>query len=252
MNKIPVGLQLYTVRDWTEKDFVGTVRKVAEMGYAGVEFAGYGGLSAEAMGELLDETGLEPAGSHVAIPLMEEDLEGVIRYNQAIGNPFVGVPWMATELRNPAGFRQVAKKMNVWGQAYAEAGIQLYYHNHNFEFEMMDGVTGWEILMNETDPDLVYFETDVYWMRYAGYDPAELIKRYADRIALVHLKDMTGEGDARTFAEVGEGTTDFAPIFAAAEAADADWYIVEQDRCNGSSIESARMSLNNLKAWNKA
>ncbi len=130
--------------------------------------------------------------------------------------------------------------------------MALYYHNHAFEFEPLGGTTGMEILLAETDPELVGFECDVYWVQYGGQDPAAFIQAHAGRFPLIHLKDMVGEGDGRTFAEVGEGKIDFAAIFAAAEAQGAAWYIVEQDTCQRPSLESAKLSLENLKGWGKA
>ncbi len=250
--RVPIALQLYTVRDRLAEDFEGTVRQVAEMGYAGVEFAGTGGLSAQEVADLLAETGLRPAGSHVALSALEEDLDGIIAYNQAIGNRFVGVPALPREMRTRQGFEQAAQAMNRLGRELSQAGLVLYYHNHWFEFEDLDGVTGYEILVAETDPAYVKFQADVYWMHYAGQDPAQLIAQQAGRFPLVHLKDMTGQGEARTFAEVGEGYIDFQAIFEASEAQGVEWYIVEQDRCARPSLESARISLENLRRWGKA
>lgn len=252
MGKIPVALQLYTVRDEMAKDFKGTVRKVAQLGYAGVEFAGTGELSAAEMGDLLAETGLKPAGSHVAIATLESDLDKQIAYSKAIGNPFIGVPFLGQEYRGPQGFRRAAAAMNRIGAAVRDAGMTLYYHNHAFEFDVVEGERGWDILIGETDPALVTFEIDVYWVQFAGQDPAALIQANAGRYPLIHLKDMIGEGDARTWAEVGQGVLGFAPIFTASEAQGARWYIVEQDRCAGPSLESARISLQNLIQWGKA
>lgn len=252
MANVPIALQLYTVRDETAKDFAGTVRKVAEMGYAGVEFAGTGGLEAVEMRDLLAETGLRPAGSHVALAAMEDDLDAVIAYNQAIGNTFVGVPALPGEMRNPSGFHSVAAKMNEIGAKFRDAGLRLYYHNHAFEFDVMGDERGWDILIAETDPDLVNLEIDVYWVAFACEDPAELLRRHAGRFPLVHLKDMVGEGVSRTWAEVGEGIIDFRPIFRDSEAQGVEWYIVEQDRCARPTLESARMSIENLKKWGKA
>lgn len=252
MSQIPVALQLYTVRDQTASDFCGTVRKVADMGYAGVEFAGTGDLSAEGMRNLLDETGLRPAGAHIGLALLESALDEQIVYHQAIGNKFIGVPALPGDLRNPKGFRQVAASMNRMGQAAKDAGLVLYYHNHAFEFDAMEGVRGMEILLGETDPELVKLECDIYWVEYAGESAAQLIQANAGRFPLIHLKDMVGQGEERTFAEVGEGTIDFGPIFEASEAQGAEWYIVEQDRCARPSLESARISLDNLKRWGKA
>ena len=252
MAKIPVALQLYTVRDETAKDFAGTVRQVAAMGYAGVEFAGTGGLSAVAMADLLAETKLQPAGAHVGLGVLESALDAEIVYHQAIGNPWIGVPALPGELRNPAGFHQVARTMNKIGATLKNAGLRLYYHNHAFEFERMAGQRGMDILLAETDPALVGFECDVYWVHYAGDDPAGLIRAHAGRFPLIHLKDMVGAGEQRTWAEVGEGIIPFEPIFAASETQGAVWYIVEQDRCARPSLDAARMSLDNLRKWGKA
>lgn len=251
MAKVPVALQLYTVRDELAKDFAGTVRKVAQMGYAGVELAGTGGLSAEALRDLLAETKLKPVGSHVGLNVFQQDLEGVIAFYKTVGAPFVGVPALPGELRNPAGFRQVAATLNKIGAALQQAGLTLYYHNHAFEFDVVDGVRGMDILLNETDPNLVKFECDVYWVQYAGENPAALIQAHAGRFPLIHLKDMAVNGDKRTFAEVGEGILDFPSIFAASESQGVAWYIVEQDTCARPSLESAQLSLENLKKWGK-
>lgn len=251
VTKVPIALQLYTVRDQTALDFAGTVRRVAQLGYAGVELAGDGGLTAAQMAALLEETGLRLAGNHVPLERMSSSLDEVIAYNQAIGAHYVGVPFLGQEHRSVVGFRAAAKALNRAGAALQEAGMALYYHNHAFEFEPLDGTTGMEILLSETDPDLVGFECDVYWVQYAGRDPATFIKENAGRFPLVHLKDMVGEGQDRTFAEVGEGRVDFEAVFAASEAQGVAWYIVEQDVCRRPSLESARISLENLKRWDK-
>lgn len=263
MAQVPVALQLYTVRDETAKDFAGTVRKVAQMGYAGVEFAGTGGLSAEAMADLLAETGLAVAGAHIGLPqfeyalvagkaMLDQKMDDVIAYFQALGAKYVGVPALAREMRNPAGFHEAAAAMNRIGAEVKSAGMTLYYHNHDFEFQVIDGQRGWDILMAELDPSLVAFEIDCYWVTYAGLDPAALIQAHAGRFPLIHLKDMTGTGDSRTFAEVGEGHIDWQPVFAASEAQGATWYVVEQDRCARPSLVSAALSLAHLRNWGKA
>lgn len=252
MPKIPIALQLYTVRDETAKDFKGTLRRVAQMGYVGVEFAGTGGLSAQEMKELLEETRLKPAGSHVGLGPLETELDAVVAFQKAIDNRFVGVPALPAEMRNPAGFRQAAATMNRIGAELKKAGLVLYYHNHNFEFDRIEGKRGIDILLKETDPDLVKFQCDVYWAYYAGEDPAAFIRAHAGRFPLIHLKDMAVSGDQRTFTEVGEGVLDFQAIFAASEAQGVEWYIVEQDVCARPSLESARISLQNLKKWGKA
>ncbi len=252
MSTVPVALQLYTVRDQTAVDFPGTVRRVAELGYAGIELAGDGGLTAEQLRALLDETGLRLAGSHVPLERMIEDMDGVIAYYQDLGSPYVGVPFLGEAYRSAKGFREAARALNRAGAALQEAGMSLYYHNHAFEFEPLGETTGMEILLAETDPDLVGLECDVYWVQYGGRDPAAFITENAGRFPLVHLKDMVGKGSERTFAEVGEGILDFEAIFAASEAQGVSWYIVEQDVCQRPSLDSARISLENLRRWGKA
>jgi len=248
MTLIPIGLQLYTVRDALASDFAGTMRRVAALGYAGVELAGTGGLSAEALRDLLTETGLTLVGSHVALVELERDLDGVIAYYRVAGAPRVGVPYLPDERQNPAGFRALAAALNAMGADLKAAGLELYYHHHAFEFADHDGARGMDILLNETDPALVSIECDVYWVRHAGLDPAAFIREHAGRFDLVHLKDMTAEGpQGHTFAEVGEGVIDFRPIMAASEAQGVAWYIVEQDRCARPCMESARISLDNLR-----
>ena len=251
MSQIPIGLQLYTVRDEMAKDYRGTIRRVADIGYAGVELAGPNVLEAAELSDLLAELNLRPCGAHIALGEFENNLDAVIAYHSAIGNPYLGVPALPGELRNPAGFRQVAATMNRVGAEVKAAGMTLYYHNHAFEFEGAAGERGLDILYGETDPELVKLEADVYWYAYAGKDPAALIGEYAGRFPLIHLKDMVGEGDDRTFAEVGAGTIDLRAVMAAAEAQGAEWFIVEQDRCAGPSLESARLSFENLRKWGK-
>jgi sugar phosphate isomerase/epimerase len=250
MRNIPVALQMYTLREETAQDFVGTLRQVAQIGYDGVEFAGYGGLSAEEMGELLGELGLKAAGSHVAMNLLENELDTVLEYSLAIGNPYVVCPWLPQErCRDAAAVRATAESLNRIGSACNERGLKFCYHNHAFEFETVGGRTVMDILHEATDPDLVRAEVDTYWVEFAGLDPAEFIRGCSDRVTLVHLKDMDPQD--RSFAEVGEGTLDWEAVFGASEAAGAEWYIVEQDRCKRPPLESARLSLENLRAMGK-
>ena len=164
----------------------------------------------------------------------------------------MGVPALPGDMRNPAGFRRAAAIMNQAGAELKKVGMAMYYHHHAFEFERVEGERGIDILLAETDPALVSIETDVYWAQYGGEDPAAFIRANSGRFQLIHLKDMIGEGDKRTYAEVGEGYVDFQAIFAASEAQGATWYIVEQDICQRPSLESAALSFQNLKKWGKA
>lgn len=248
MAKIPVALQMYTVREDAGRDFVGTLRKVVALGYAGVEFAGTGGMTAPDLKRLLDDLGLQVAGSHVGLDTLEGALDAALEYNLTLGNRFVVCPWLPEDRRRDADdYRRLADVLNDIGRACRELGLQFCYHNHAFELQSFNGQTGLDILFEATDPDLVKAELDTYWVEYGGASAVEYLRRYAGRTPLVHLKDMADDPQ-RSFAEVGTGTMDFDAIFAASEAAGVEWYIVEQDTCQRPPLESVEISLKNLRA----
>ncbi|HUE76073.1 MAG TPA: sugar phosphate isomerase/epimerase, partial [Chloroflexota bacterium] len=229
-HKPGIALQMYTVRALANVDFIGTVRKVRRIGYAAVELAGYGNLSASSLHLLLDHLGVRAIAAHVGLVRLENALEEEVAFNLTLGNRELVCPSIPSERRqDEAGFREIAATLNGIGRRCRDLGARLSYHNHAFEFAHFGDRTGMEILLDETDPDLVGWEPDVYWIAHVQEDPATWIRRYAARCRLVHLKDMTA-GPNPTFAEVGEGTLDFAPIFEAASS--AEWYIVEQDACS--------------------
>jgi sugar phosphate isomerase/epimerase len=238
---------MYTLRDDAAKDFVRTLREVAKIGYQAVELAGYGGLDAQELKAHLDDMGLQVAGSHVALGALEGNLQEVVDYSLALGNRYVVCPSLPGELRNESGYHRVADALNTAGTYLKGAGLQLAYHNHAFEFTRLpSGEYAYDVLMEMTDPELVKIELDTYWVKKGGEDPAAYMRRYAGRVPLVHLKDMT-PGENPTFAEVGEGVMDFDAIFMAAEVAGAEYYIVEQDRCERPPLESVKISYQNLQ-----
>ncbi|MBM3475514.1 MAG: sugar phosphate isomerase/epimerase [Armatimonadetes bacterium] len=250
MPTIPVSLQTYTVRNVLADDFVGVVKQIAEMGYAGIEIGGnLGGMSPGEFRSFVGDLGLALTGNHVGIDALESNLSQVIDENLAIGNRWIVCPWMPEDRRqDAAGWRTVAGLLSEIGAKVKAAGLQLCYHNHSFEFQRFDGQTGFDIFYAAADPDLVQAEIDTYWVQHGGDDPAATIERFAGRVPLVHLKDMT-PGDSPTFTEVGNGILDFPAIFAASERAGVEWYIVEQDTCAGPSLERARISFDNLRKW---
>jgi sugar phosphate isomerase/epimerase len=252
MAQIPIALQMYTLRTEAGRDFVGTLREVAGMGYAGVEFAGTGGLSAPELRRLLDDLNLRAAGSHTGLEALEADLNAALDFNQEIGNEFIVCPYLPENRRKTADdYRALAGLLNRAGAACKERGLQLCYHNHDFEFQRFDGQYGLDLLLGATDPQLVKAEVDTYWVQKAGVDPAAYLRQYSGRCPLIHLKDMAAD-ESRSFAEVGEGTMEWPAIFASAEAGGAVWYIVEQDVCKRPPLESVAISLRNLRAMGKA
>jgi sugar phosphate isomerase/epimerase len=248
MGLLPVALQLYTVRDDAAKDFAGTIRHVAEIGYSGVELAGHGGLSPHALKSLLDEHGLAVVGSHIGIDAMESEMARVIDENLTIGNTHIVVPYLSADRREGAdGYRRTAAKLNALGETASSYGITLAYHNHAFEFEPLEnGEFGLDIILQNTDPSLVKAEVDTYWVLVAGQDPVAFINKYSGRIPLVHIKDRDPVDGS--FAEVGTGNLPLDAIIEASQTAGAVWLIVEQDSCKRPPLDSVRISFDNLKS----
>jgi sugar phosphate isomerase/epimerase len=240
------GLQLYTVRDETARDFVRTLQRVAEMGYRGVEFAGYGQIASKEMAVLLADFGLQAYGSHVGLFLLEKDLEHEINYCLDIGCRYIAIPTLTPQWRSSeaSGYRKLAAYLNTLGERCQKGGVSLVYHNHDFDFVKSEDRYLLDILLEETDPAFMQLELDSGWAAYSGVDPVAYLKQYAGRVPLLHLKDLTTE---RTFAEIGEGTLDIAEYYAAAEKCGTRYFLVENDTPRHPSLESVRCSLQNMQ-----
>ncbi len=249
MPPVPVALQLYTVREEVQRDLAGTLRRVAEMGYSGVESGVYQGVTAEALKRLLDDLKLRTPATLTGLDALEQDIDGLIDYCLTIGSPYLVLSWLDPAEYSPANVPALAERLNGFGRRCRERGITFGYHNHAGEFALSDGAYPLDRLLDRTDPALVVLELDVYWASYAGADPAAYLRKRAGRVPLVHLKDIAPDG---SFAEVGDGTLDLAAIFAAAEAGSVRWYVVEHDRPSPPALDSARRSLENLRALGKA
>jgi len=250
MVKNPVAVQMYTLRDQVATDIVGTLRAVAELGYGAVELHTLGGLSARDLRTELDTLGLQVTGMHIALARLEREPDAAIADVRTLGGHYVVCPWLPPDRRGADDYHAIAPKLNQIGRDCRAQGLQLCYHNHDFEFQRFGEQTGFDILFGETDPALVQSELDLYWTAFAGFDPAAQINRLAGRVPLVHLKDMAAK--SRTFAEVGHGTLDFPAILAACDEAGAEWMIVEQDRCERPPLESIGMSLAYLRSLGRA
>lgn len=236
-----IAVQLYTLRDQTEKDFVGTLEKVAEIGYKGVEFAGYGNMSATSLKSLLDRLELKPVGSHIGIEDLLTNLSEVISYNLEIGNKNIVCPYDKFETLSE--LTEKAFIYNRIGEKCKKNGLQFCYHNHSHEFKEINGVSSLDWLFQSTDHDLVKAEIDTYWVQFAGRDPVSLLKEYGDRVVLIHQKDMDNT-EKKGITEVGNGIMEIKKI---AACCSVQWCIVEQDICQKPSLESVTISLNNLK-----
>ncbi|BDI33784.1 sugar phosphate isomerase [Capsulimonas corticalis] len=247
MSKLPIALQLYTVRDETAKDFAGTLKKVAEIGFAGVELAGRGDLSVQALRSLLDDNNLKVAGSHVSIDELEKDIAKVIDENLSLGNAYVIVPYLGEDRRaDGAAYKTIAAKLGELGETLRTHGLTLAYHNHDFEFQKFDGEYGLDLIFDNTNAQVVKAEIDTCWVFAAGVDPVAYLQKFHGRAPLLHIKDWKQSEKALT--EVGTGDLPLAGILAAATEIGTEWLIVEHDAPTIPSLESAKISFENLKA----
>jgi sugar phosphate isomerase/epimerase len=250
MSRIRVGLQLYTVRDDCARDFKGTVKAVAQMGYEGVELAGNFGLTAQEVKALMADCKLEIAGNHSPLDDLRYKLDEVIEWNQAVGNQRIICPWLPEDFqkRGAEGYREAGQILDGVGAKLREKGMSLSYHNHSFEFSGKEGDLYFlDVLYASSSPQNLKAEIDTYWVEHGGCSVIDYLKRYAGRIELLHIKDMLND-ENRSFAEIGAGILHWDKVFAAAPEAGVEWYLVEQDLCAGPPLESARKSLEFLKS----
>lgn len=259
---LPVGLQLYSVRDFLEKDLLGTLKKVKAMGYDYAEPAGLYGIPAEKFRAALDEAGLTAICAHVPFAEMKADPDKVIKDYTTIGIKFIAIPYLGDDDRPGAkNFESVLDYAREFGKKCADAGMTLLYHNHDFEFiKMPDGRYGLDYMYETVDASLLQTELDCCWVKVAGEDPAAYIRKYAGRCPIVHLKDFTGERSNNmynliglketakvtsefAFRPVGYGKQDVPSILKAATESGALYLVVEQDNPGEqTSLEAAEMS----------
>lgn len=251
LRKMGIALQLYTVRDALEEDFRGTLRRVAAMGYEGVEFAGYGGIPAEEMRELLTELHLQAVGSHVSLQRLQKNLDEELAYMKAIGSRYIVCPALPPEYRSDKeGWQQVYSQFSEIGKKAQEQGLHFGYHNHAFEFEVeWDGQFAFDHLFESLAPEWLMMEMDAGWVQYAGQDPLAYIRKYSDRLPLLHIKDYVNHAQADFIdtVELGQGELPLHEIIKEAAAAKVEWLIVEQDRCKNPSIQAVETSIDWLK-----
>ena len=278
---LPVGIQLYTVGKPMGEDPAGTLKQLYAMGYREVESAGMLKTTPTELRKMIDGAGLKCPSAHVQLagadlgPAFEEvhafgahyAVSSILReftpeFMKAAKAAMAGgkgaMPGLAP--LGLDGFKKTAAKMNEVGKKAKAAGLQYAYHNHNFEFEKMpDGTPGYDILLKETDPELVKFEVDCGWMKVAGYDPVEYMKNHPGRIKMLHIKDfkkmapttdLMGAGRPQG-ADLGKGFVDYAPIFIAGKAAGIEHIFDEQEQPFAvSQMESAKAAFAYIQKFN--
>lgn len=239
-----LGIQLYTVRDIIDDDPVGTLEALAKMGYRGVEFAWqYGGLSPLALSRLLRRLNLSACGLHVGLNQILNRGSEAYAYAYALGCRYISTSLQGAVAKDwETTVAQVAKAAEI---ARAK-GLIFTYHNHAQEMQKIHGFRALDYLYARTDPLTIKAEIDVFWVRKGGVEPVSYLSRYAGRVRQVHLKDM--RADDMSFTELGTGCMPLRELFRAARHAGAAWMIYEQDQCAGSPLDSARISIENLRA----
>ncbi len=275
MKRFNVGIQLYGVRNSMAADFEGTLKALSEMGYEYVEFAGYYGKSSEEISSLLKKYGLKCISVHQGLDFFDEAPDEKCEFLKGFGVKYSVIPWYErSELAGSEKWEKTKERFNTAADLLQKHGMMLGYHNHEFEYEKADGKYLHDYIFEAVSEDKIVPELDTCWVRYAGLDPAEAIRKYRGRVDIVHLKDFTAKrlgtgpvydlidgsgsdsGRPRTredngfeFRPLGQGMQDFAKILAACEQCGTETVIVEQDKTYDiSELEAARISREYLKA----
>jgi sugar phosphate isomerase/epimerase len=224
-----IGLQLYTVRQAMGENFEGTLERVAAIGYREVEFAGYFDHRPSAVRAALQRYGLAAPSAHLSFDALGANWGRTLQEAGEIGHRYVVVPAIPEEWRTVDGYRRIAELFNRAGEEANAHGITFAYHNHDFDFARLGGRILYDVLLSETDPKLVAFEMDLYWITKAGQDPLAYFARWPGRFRMVHVKDSTG-APRHEMTDVGRGTIDWRRIFARREQAGIRHFFVEHDQ----------------------
>jgi sugar phosphate isomerase/epimerase len=249
MSKPQVGIQLYSVRDRSANDFLGTIREIGEIGYRNVELAGYYGHSAKEVRQALEAAGLNAPSAHVGLTVNDaaiwDNLKQQVEYSLELGLKRFIVP--AYPLAESPTLDDVYKMADTLEQAariVTEAGLAFGYHNHAFEFKSVEGKLVIDHILERVPAELLFAEFDLGWVKVGGQDPAAYVRKYAGRVPVVHAKDFKEDG---TDTEIGKGTVDWDSALAACESTGVEYVIIEQERYDVSSLESAKLNF----AWFK-
>jgi sugar phosphate isomerase/epimerase len=222
-----IGVQLYTLRSLMSTDVPGTLAAVAEAGFAEVETAGLAGLTPTRFGAALKDAGLQAPSAHVPLDAIESNPDELLELAEVLGHDYLVLPWLTEQQRSSLDqFRHIADVLNAFGEQCAGAGVQLAYHNHDFEFVAIDGRQPFDLLLERCDPELVKFEMDLFWAATAGVDASAYFRASPGRYPLCHVKDRTAAGE---MVAVGDGDIDFVDHFRAGVTGGLQHYFVEHD-----------------------
>lgn len=248
--KIPIGLQLYSLRKEAAKDLEGVIAAVGKMGYKGIEFAGYHNRDAKTLRKLLDDNGLKCCGTHTGLPtLLGDKLKETIEFNQTLGNKYLIVPGLPKDRTSSRqAWSDTAKLFNELAEKVAPHGMRVGYHNHTIEFKALDGELPWDTFFGNTKKEVI-MQFDTGNAMHGGGDAVVFLKKYPGRAATVHCKPFS---KAKPDALIGEDELPWKDIFQLCETAgDTEWYIVEYERPNVPALEAVEKCLQALKQMGK-
>lgn len=249
---VPIGAQLYTVRNQAQNGLPQLLKQIRAIGYEEVEY--FSGLYTHTAAELtamVRRAGLTASSGHFNY----DDFAQRVPYARRLGLKWMVCPMLPkAQWASPEGYRRAAAAFNQWGKLCAEHGMRFAFHNHNYEFQDLKGTTGYDILLKETDPELVWLEMDAYWITQAGRDPSLLLNQLGKRVRLLHLKDRKAgqptsqelNDGAKHFTEVGSGTIAWRPLLTLAQKLGVEHYYVEQDESEKQPLDSLKISYNYL------
>jgi len=249
----PLGVQLYTVRDLAEKNLPDVLKQIRAIGYQEVEtYWNVYTHPAKELRHMIDDAGLSVPSGHFNY----DGFEGKFEYAKELGLDWMVCPMLPQSLWSSwEGFHAAAKQFNEWGKRAQGMGMRFAFHNHDYEFKVFNGKTGYQILLDDTDPELVYYEMDCYWIAQSGNDPVEMLHHLGRRVRMLHLKDRKpgfpasndmGESSSH-FTEVGHGSLNWKAILDTARQMNIEYYFVEQDQTPGNPIDSIRESYQYLR-----
>lgn len=242
---IKFAVQLYSVRNECEKDFIGTLKKVSELGYSGVEFAGFYDTKAEELKQVLKELDLTPVASHVGIDVLKEDIDNIIRYHKAIGCHHLVIPYSPAE--SLSQLETLISDIKIVLDKLSGHDMTLYYHNHARELTKINDEFLLTMLFQNFNAQLLA-EVDTHWVCRAGVDPITYLNELKSYVRLIHIKDMVKLDDGSyDFAAIGHGFMDIKSIVETAENMGIQWAIVENDQPKPDGLTNIEKSITYIK-----
>jgi sugar phosphate isomerase/epimerase len=265
---LPIGLQLYSVRDLLPKDYEGTLRQLGALGYREVEAAGFFGHSPSEVKQAMDRAGLRCVSAHYPLKDLLPKVDEVIQFGKDLGLKYIvcASPWLKdpSRVKDPGSraardamtlddWRWNAEQFNRIGERVNAAGIRFAYHNHTAEFRAENGVVFYDELLRATDPAKVTFEMDCGWVVVGGAKPADYLTRYPSRFSMLHVKDFkmsgwTAGSEPPPSTEMGRGTIDYHPIFEAAKKTGIEHAFVEQEEFDMPAMEALKIDADYMRA----